>query len=197
MMKLLRAAPFFLLACAAAAACGNSDDDNTTGGGGTSGSCTPPADQCTLLTTDEAATALGVATTTSMEGTMGPGDPSINEPSSGECSWVGAGNGDSSNQIVVTYICGAEDVALSAEEMVMKEEIGAGMAVAVSGVGSAADWALTSTATLDDDAGVLSGGILTAVTGSGYITVTIVGEGTPDELQARATVAAGLVISRL
>jgi hypothetical protein len=196
---------FVLAGAAAFVACGNSDDDDmqtSTGDGGTAGtggggSCTPPADQCDLLTTTEAATALGVSSTiTTMPGTMGPGDTSIDEPASGQCTWTDPTDED---VLSVVYVCGeANNAMVTAEVDAVKEEIGAGTAVAVSGVGLEAGWVLTSTAAgLEPDGGSYSGGLLTVVTNGGYVILTIAGDGTGADLQARATVAAGLVVSRL
>ncbi len=124
-----------------------------------------------------------------------PGDPSINERATGSCAWVGP-TSDEDGELVVDYVCADTDFAASAEVNVIKGIIGSGLGVAVSGVGDAAVWEETSAFAVSD-ASTIGGGTLTAVFGDAYIMLTLTGDGTPAELQARAAAVAKLVVSRL
>jgi hypothetical protein len=193
----------FLAGLATVVACGNSDDTtdkgNTAVAGGTTtttgGTCTVPTTSCSLLTASEAATALAATSSTATSEITGPGDPSINEPATGSCAWVGP-TSDEDGELVVDYACAETDFSASAEVNVIKALIGSGLGVAVSGVGDAAVWEETSSIAVSE-ASTIGGGILTAVAGDAYITLTLTGDGSPAELQARATAVAKLVVSRL
>ena len=186
-----------LAALTTAVACGNSDDTGDNGGG-SGGSCTAPTDECTLLTISEAATALGSETATSTPGMMAPGDPSVNVPASGVCSYGGVNEASSGgDSIAVGYSCGLEASFISAEPQAVKTIIATGLGVAVPSLGDLAVWESSGSFGNGTDGGLIGGGTLTVYFDNAEVTVILIADGTDADIEARAVAAAKLVISRL
>jgi hypothetical protein len=182
------------VACSSSTSSSSSGDGGTSTGGAVSpgGSCTAPMDECTLLTLSEADVAIGGMADGGAPGTMGPGNASLSEPASGDCSWS-AGNATLS----LIYVCGLVSTSSQGVKTGIASQIGAGSAVAVPGLGDAASWTTTGSSTLGADGGTYSGGLLTVVSNNLELNLTLQGEGTNAELEARAVAAAKIVLPRL